>query len=291
MKKHFEKHKGKVVGLVALAVVGFVAFSSLPKQYQNLHIDSVSPESGPDGTTITLTGSGFSTNSQGGDYLKIEGKNVGAVAYSEDGGKTIQYTLDLSATKEAKECVKKLTKKGTCKIGLKVMDTSSKKESNEVHFSVTPYIPPPIVVAPPRLPTSVSSCFPLITLSPTTPPAQTINRGTSGAIVKFDLTSDCSVPATFQNFAITILPNFSGLDQHISAIHLYDDASGVLLSTIPASSLSFSNVNEPILPGQTITFRVTADISSSAIPGFQFIGACGGCNGVLLKGNDMTVGN
>ena len=295
MRKHVKKHLPKVAGfaVATFAIVSLAVISEHPnKTPPPPHIDAISPSKGPDGTLITLTGYGFATNGQGiADYLKIEGKSVGASAHSTDGGKTIQFILDVSGTKEARECVTKLTKKGECKIGVKVVDATSNKESNEVHFTVTPYVPPPVVVPPPRLPTSVQSCFPLVTLSPNTPPAQTINRGSTGSLVKFNLTSDCSVPATFQNFALTLLPNVSVLDQQISSLHLYDDASGALLSSMSATSLSFSNVNEQILPGQTITLNITADIGLSASSGFSFIGICGGCNGVILGGNAMTVGN
>ena len=156
------------MGFVSLAIIGFVAFTSLHgnanKGSSLLRIDSISPTQGPEGTLVTLTGAGFSTNADPvnpmdkqekkntlppGNYLKIEGKITGSGVFSAD-GTTLEYKLDLNNTKAAKECTKKLNKEKDCKIGLKVVDASG-KESNEVHFLVTPsatdtsFIPTPVL--------------------------------------------------------------------------------------------------------------------------------------------------
>lgn len=325
MKKHLKKHQGKIVGVVALALVGFATFSSLPHRKESvqeqesvkksiqIHINSVSPEQGPDGTTITLTGSGFSTDSQNiVDFLKVEGKNAGLGAYSRDGGTTIQFTLDLNGTKDAKECVRKLSSKGSCKVGLKVMDASSKKESNEIHFLVTPTpVPPPTTYSYEyQTPVHTATCSLFASIASNTSPAQNIKRGQTGVLlVKFNATANCDATLTgitLSSFAVSLLPMPNGY-QNVSTLRLYNDADGSLLGSVPASEpgLNFTGLNKVILTGQTVTLNVMADISPTATLGSTVYGAFGGSSGVdntnypvgnnaggtIIPGNTMTIGN
>ena len=150
-----KKHLPKIAGLATVALIGFMAVSSgvLNNKLLAPRIDSISPAQGPDGTVITLIGSGFSKSTDNisqnkkdngenilplGNYLKIEGKIIGTGVFSTD-GTTLKFKLDLSDRKNAKKCNKKLNKEENCKIGLKVVNSYG-KESNEVHFIVTPTV-------------------------------------------------------------------------------------------------------------------------------------------------------
>ena len=162
-----KKYLPKIAGFATVALIGFIAVSHgvLNNKLSVPRIDSISPAQGPDGTVITLIGSGFTTDTDNisqnkkdngentlppGNYLKIEGKIIGMGVFSTD-GTTLKYKLDLSETKNAKECTKKLNKKEDCEIGLKVVNSYG-KESNEVHFLVTPTV----AVNPDQLFTPVS---------------------------------------------------------------------------------------------------------------------------------------
>lgn len=315
MKKHIKKHLPKIAGFATVALIGFMAMSSgiLNNKLSAPRIDSISPAQGLDGTIVTLTGSGFSTDPQNiADYLRIEGKNIGVDQYSTDGGKTIKFTIDLSSTKDAKECVKKLSKKGSCKIGLKVMDWSTKKESNEVHFLVTaPPPPPPTPVSVPPTPVSVAKCTLVVSVSPTSSSAQNVKRGQTGvSLVKFNLTPNCDTAingATINSFAVSLLPSPSGY-LNISSLRLYNDADGSLLGSITNVTnpgLNFPGINMSILANQTLTFNVIGDISPSATLWSTVYGVFGGSSGVdnlggmlynnaggaLISGNTVTISN
>ena len=153
MKKHIKKHLPKIAGLATVALIGFVGVSSgiLNNKVSVPRIDSISPAQGPEGTVVTLVGSGFTTQADvvytthkddkkedillSGNSIKIEGKIISSGIYSVN-GTSLEFKLDLNNTKAAKECTKKLNNQKDCKIGLKVVNMNG-KESNEVHFLVT----------------------------------------------------------------------------------------------------------------------------------------------------------
>jgi hypothetical protein len=77
--------------------------------------------------------------------------------------------------------------------------------------------------------------------------------------------------------------------QSISALRLYDDASGVLLGTIPSvtsAGLNFTLANIPLTANQTLVLRVVADVSPSALTSSVY-GAFGGSYGVTSSGELM----
>jgi hypothetical protein len=148
------------------------------------------------------------------------------------------------------------------------------------------------------------SCSLTVSLSPSTPTAQYVSPGQSAVpLVKFNATPNCS--GTLNSFAVSLLPMPSGY-QNISTLRLYNDTTGVQLSStqsVSGASVNFASVNTPLIANQPLVLKVVGDVSPSASGGSSVYGVFGGSYGVsnsggvignnasgnIIMGNTMTV--
>ena len=288
----------------AVAVVGILLFQgSIPSSARQVKLNSISPNQGVAGTEVVITGSGFSSSIQGitgtkvndivyapGNYVLLQGDVIAGPILSPD-GKTLAVRISVDSEKVRMYCEEKFRSKEPCKVQAKVVNAYS-KQSNGQYFTIL-YSAPPVA----------QSCTLTVSIASTTPAAQTVSPGQIGVpLVKFNAIPNCD--GILSSFAVSLLPMPNGY-QSISALRLYDDASGMLLSmvqSVTTAGLNFSLSNIPIRANQPLTLLVVGDVSASAISSTVY-GAFGGSYGVtgsgemignnasgnLIVGNTMTV--
>lgn len=149
-----EKLKNKKIrvtltfGAVAAAV--FLFQGVMPRDARESKIVSISPNQGPAGTQVVISGSGFTTSIQGivgtrvknkvldpGNYILVKDEAINQPVLSPD-GKTLMVRLDLVSQIVKRECEEKFSKKSPqpCKVPVKVVNAYG-KPSNEVQFTFT----------------------------------------------------------------------------------------------------------------------------------------------------------
>ncbi len=288
----------------AVAVVGILLFQgSIPSSARQVKLNSISPNQGVAGTEVVITGSGFSSSIQGitgtkvndivyapGNYVLLQGDVIAGPILSPD-GKTLAVRISVDSEKVRMYCEEKFRSKEPCKVQAKVVNAYS-KQSNGQYFTIL-YSAPPVA----------QSCTLTVSIASTTPASQTLSPGQIGVpLVKFNAIPNCD--GILSSFAVSLLPMPNGY-QSISALRLYDDASGMLLSmvqSVTTAGLNFSLSNIPIRANQPLTLLVVGDVSASAVSSTVY-GAFGGSYGVtgsgemignnasgnLIVGNTMTV--
>ena len=288
----------------AVAVVGILLFQgSIPSSARQVKLNSISPNQGVAGTEVVITGSGFSSSIQGitgtkvndivyapGNYVLLQGDIIAGPILSPD-GKTLTARISVDSEKVRMYCEEKFRNTEPCKVQAKVVNAYS-KQSNGQYFTIL-YSAPPVA----------QSCTLTVSIASTTPASQTLRPGQIGVpLVKFNAIPNCD--GILSSFAVSLLPMPNGY-LSISALRLYDDASGMLLSmvqSVTTAGLNFSLSNIPIRANQPLTLLVVGDVSASAVSSTVY-GAFGGSYGVtgsgemignnasgnLIVGNTMTV--
>jgi len=297
MKNMKELLKNKKVHIVttfsAVAIAGVVLFQgAIPKTESSVKINSISPNQGATGTEVVISGSGFSTSTQGitgtqingkvyapGNYILIQSDVLDQPILSPD-GKTLTFHVNLISDKVKADCAASLAKikPGSCKIQIKVVNAYGKISLGQ-YFTVT------------SINNAITqSCLLTVSVAQTTPATQNVSPGQSAvSLVKFNATPNCD--GTLNSFAVSLLPMPSGY-QNISTLSLYDDVSGVQLGTtqnVTGASINFTSLNTPLTANQALVLRVVGDISSSAYNGSSVYGVFGGSYGVTGSGG--VIGN
>ena len=113
-------------------------------------ISSISPNQGPNGTEVVVTGSGFSTSIEGitgtqingkiyapGNYILIQSDVLEQPILSPD-GKTLTFNVNLISDKVKADCATSLAKikPGSCKIQIKIVNAYSKMSLGQ-YFTIT----------------------------------------------------------------------------------------------------------------------------------------------------------
>jgi hypothetical protein len=277
----------------AVAIAGILLFQgAIPKSESLVKINAISPNQGPAGTEVVVSGSGFSTSIQGitgtqingkvyapGNYILIQNDVLDQPILSPD-GKTLTFHVNLISDKVKTDCETSLSKikPGSCKIQIKVVNAYGKMSLGQ-YFTVTSLSN-----------TVTQSCVLTVSIAQTTPATQNINPGQNAVpLVKFNAIPNCN--GTLNSFAVSLLPMPSGY-QNISALRLYNDANGVQLGTtqnVTSASVNFASINTPLTANQTLVLRVVGDVSPLAYIGSTIYGVFGGSYGVTGSGG--VIGN
>ena len=159
MREHLNNHWPKY--LVAAVFGGAILFTGIIAPFGNNgvssgkapHIDAISPNPGYPGVMATMSGSGFTKQSDNitetrvdgqklapGNYIKVLGQLQQSHAFSQDGA-TLQIRFDLNTSRVVQECAKRTDQNKPCDVGIKVVNGYG-VESNEFHYLVTNKLPP-----------------------------------------------------------------------------------------------------------------------------------------------------
>ena len=159
MQEHLNNHWPKYLAVAAFGGAALFIGISVPfgsnssSSGKAPHIDTVSPNPGYVGVMATISGSGFTKQSDNitetridgqkfapGNYIKVLGQLQQSHAFSQDGA-TLQIRLDLNTSRVVQECTKRTDQNKPCNVGIKVVNGYG-AESNEFHYLVTNKPPP-----------------------------------------------------------------------------------------------------------------------------------------------------
>lgn len=244
-----------VVGAVTvIAAIFLIAQQAASTPGRLPTIDSVSPEQGPVGSAVTLSGSGFTATS---NSIQARGKTIATELASADGDAlTFRFPADSPCAPE----------QGTCP--LKALN--ARGVSNAIYFRVTAGAPPPLTY---NL---------LLGVAPDSPPSQNIPVGsTDVAVTKFLVTSDPANPGPFNLEGVLLTtapdPGYSYACENVSDLKLFIGTRQVggpipLLQRTgqPPCIAIFGNLGVPLQPGDRLVLTVKASIPSTARAGDQF---------------------
>lgn len=241
--------------VVVLATVFFVAQQAVSTPGRLPKIDSVSPEQGPVGGSVTLTGSGFTGTGNG---IQARGKTIATELASSDGGTTltVRFPADSPCAPE----------QGTCP--LKVVN--ARGMSNAIPFRVTAGAPLPLTYNI------------LLGVAPDSPPSQEIPVGSVDVeVAKFLVTSDPANPGPFNLEGVILTtapdPGYSYACDNVSDLKLFLGTQQVggpvpLLprDAQPPCIAIFGNLGIPMQPGNRLVLTVKVSIPSTARVGDAF---------------------
>ncbi|MFH1078158.1 MAG: hypothetical protein V1745_02665 [Patescibacteria group bacterium] len=135
----------------AVVIAGILLFQGvIPKTESTVKINSITPNQGPAGMEVVISGSGFSSSIQGiigtqingkvyapGNYILIQSDVLDQPILSPD-GKTLTFHVNLISEKVKMDCAEVLSriKPGSCKIQIKVVNAYGKMSLGQ-YFTIT----------------------------------------------------------------------------------------------------------------------------------------------------------
>jgi len=152
MKEILKRRKVHIIATCsAVAIAGILLFQgAIPKAESSVTINAISPNQGPIGTEVVISGSGFSTSVQGitgtqingkvyapGNYVLIQSDVLNQPMLSPD-GKTLTFHVELISDNVKADCDASLAKikPGSCKIQIKVVNAYGVMSRGQ-YFTIT----------------------------------------------------------------------------------------------------------------------------------------------------------
>ncbi len=251
-------------------------------------INAISPSPGYQGIMVTITGAGFTKQSENvttmrigndkfdsGNYIKIMGQIQDSHAFSPD-GTTLQIKLDLNTNHVVQECAKRVVQNKPCEVGIKVVNAYG-LESNEFHYLITNQPPQP----------PLRASYEVIPLNPANPTQNiTLQKGKNIELYRYKLTAD---PKNDANIYVLIggvnARSLGGIPMDCSNIFTYPgveitnvtDNVGLWSSTFSGGISQYGACSGfpaygyfSIAPGEQKTISLTATANPTAPVGLQF---------------------